>query len=162
MSLKGRDKRRRKRQRAAARRLAEHQRFDLGSIPEITVCPWVLANGQSCGKELAPFSLGYCEEHWPEHLQMRDIAFNIEMRSIALTTMQYAEYLETWEWKAKRAQAIALAGGRCRLCNRPQDNVILNVHHRTYDRRGYEDMDDLTVLCQDCHAKFHCKPVWPR
>lgn len=29
------------------------------------------------------------------------------------------------------------------------------VHHRTYERRGDENLNDLTTLCQPCHERFH-------
>ena len=41
---------------------------------------------------------------------------------------------------------------RCQLCN---TGGSLQVHHRTYQRRGYERLDDLTVLCRKCHERQH-------
>lgn len=67
-------------------------------------------------------------------------------------TMPYADYLQSPEWKAIRAQAIEAAGGRCQVCN---SSSHLNVHHRTYERRGAEGLQDLTVLCSECHSLFH-------
>lgn len=43
---------------------------------------------------------------------------------------------------------------KCQLCNR---EGTMNVHHKTYERLGEEQLNDLIVLCQDCHAKFHDK-----
>lgn len=71
-----------------------------------------------------------------------------------LHIMPYREYLQTDEWQETRMRMLKKAGFRCQLCNK-QGN--LNVHHRTYERRGYEDPKDLIVLCADCHAKFHDK-----
>ena len=51
-------------------------------------------------------------------------------------------------WRAIREQCLARDGYRCRLCNSPDD---LQAHHRTYERKGKEDLDDLTTLCQPCH-----------
>lgn len=64
----------------------------------------------------------------------------------------YREYLESPHWHLVRAAAIVKADYRCQLCNSP-DN--LQVHHRTYERRGEEKLSDVTVLCRDCHRKFH-------
>jgi hypothetical protein len=58
----------------------------------------------------------------------------------------------TPEWMERRALAIERAGNRCQVCYSGED---LNVHHRTYERRGNEDPEDLTVLCQQCHTWFH-------
>lgn len=70
-----------------------------------------------------------------------------------LSTMPYNEYLKTKHWKWIRGEKLKHAGYRCQMCNRK--DVSLHVHHRTYERRGYEDFSDLIVLCADCHAKFH-------
>jgi len=66
--------------------------------------------------------------------------------------MSYQEYLQTPEWAAKRQQILIRDEHRCRVCNGGEQ---LNVHHRTYERRGDEDLNDLTTLCQPCHEYFH-------
>lgn len=69
-----------------------------------------------------------------------------------LSTMPYNEYLLTPEWQEKRAYMLKRARYRCQLCN---ESKPLNVHHRTYERRGHEDYADLIVLCGDCHKLYH-------
>jgi hypothetical protein len=64
----------------------------------------------------------------------------------------YAQYLASPEWRKRRDEAIQRAEGRCQLCNSAQR---LQVHHRTYERRGNERPMDLTVLCEGCHQHFH-------
>lgn len=71
-----------------------------------------------------------------------------------LRSLPYDIYLQTEHWANKRTEAIRSAGGKCQLCN---STKRINVHHRTYDHRGDEPMSDLTVLCRECHAKFHYK-----
>jgi 5-methylcytosine-specific restriction endonuclease McrA len=66
--------------------------------------------------------------------------------------MPYADYLSTPYWRRKREGALARAGGRCQVCN---SSARLEVHHRDYARRGYEDAADLIVLCSGCHDLFH-------
>lgn len=66
--------------------------------------------------------------------------------------MNYDEYMQSDEWRERANQAIERAGNSCQLCN-SQDN--LHVHHRTYERLGWEKDMDLTVLCEDCHNHFH-------
>jgi hypothetical protein len=66
--------------------------------------------------------------------------------------MPYADYLQTPEWKDVRRFALVRANGRCQACNA---SVRLQVHHRTYARRGHELLDDVTVLCGGCHKAFH-------
>ncbi|MBA7673369.1 hypothetical protein ES703_81565 [subsurface metagenome] len=93
-----------------------------------------------------------CNLAWPAP-QADDLYFGV-LNLYWLRTMPYAEYLNTAHWQSVRAEALRRAAGRCQLCNAQSD---LHVHHRTYDRRGYEWPADLTVLCADCHAKFHDK-----
>jgi 5-methylcytosine-specific restriction endonuclease McrA len=70
-----------------------------------------------------------------------------------LKTMPYAEYLKTEHWQQIRNRSLRHAGYRCQICN--AKDVPLNVHHRTYERRGEEITRDLIVLCKDCHELFH-------
>ena len=76
------------------------------------------------------------------------------LMSYKLHTMPYNEYLKTDHWKEVRSEALHTAEYKCQLCN---TSNALQVHHRTYERRGYEDIKDLTVLCRHCHAKHHDK-----
>jgi hypothetical protein len=69
-----------------------------------------------------------------------------------LKTMPYRDYLQSDEWKTTRRRALKRAQFRCQVCNKGES---LNVHHRTYERRGEERNDDLLVLCQPCHELFH-------
>jgi len=66
--------------------------------------------------------------------------------------INYADYLKSAAWKSKAEEAKIRSGNRCQLCNRTGK---LHAHHRTYERLGNERPEDLTVLCEDCHAKFH-------
>ena len=70
-----------------------------------------------------------------------------------LKSMPYPEYLRTPEWQARRKQHLKSAGYRCQVCN--SSGVIIDVHHRTYERRGEEYYKDLIALCRECHSTFH-------
>lgn len=78
----------------------------------------------------------------------------IDAHRRTLEGMPYEDYLRTDAWKMRREQALRDAGNKCQLCYSPK---YLDVHHKTYERRGHELPQDLTVLCRDCHAKFHNK-----
>lgn len=71
-----------------------------------------------------------------------------------LKTMPYKEYLQTEEWQSIRIKALKRFGFKCHVCNSTKK---LNVHHKTYENRGNENLNDLIVLCEDCHAKYHDK-----
>jgi hypothetical protein len=75
-------------------------------------------------------------------------------RARELQFMPYRQYLLTPEWAERRRVTIIRAGHRCQVCNKPGS---LDVHHRTYVRRGDELPADLTVLCDGCHALYHGK-----
>lgn len=66
----------------------------------------------------------------------------------------YADYLKSERWATLSSLAKHLAGWRCRVCNGAE--IYLETHHRSYQRIGKPDeIDDLTVLCADCHGIFH-------
>lgn len=69
-----------------------------------------------------------------------------------LREMRYADFLASPEWAFTRKLALRRAGHRCQGCN---DSDNLEVHHRTYERRGEEAPGDLTVLCSGCHTAVH-------
>lgn len=69
-----------------------------------------------------------------------------------LCSLPYADYLQTEHWQKTRTEALERALHCCQVCNSPTQ---LNVHHRTYERRGNELPEDLIVLCQSCHQLFH-------
>jgi len=61
-------------------------------------------------------------------------------------------YLQSDHWQKIKKEALREAKGLCQLCNKDQ---FVNVHHRTYENLGHEDIKDVIVLCLDCHSKFH-------
>ncbi len=69
-----------------------------------------------------------------------------------LGTMPYRDYLQTPEWQETRKAALRRARYCCQACS---STFRLNVHHRTYARRGQELNSDLIVLCAGCHQLFH-------
>jgi len=64
----------------------------------------------------------------------------------------YADYLQSTEWRVRRADALEAAGFRCQRCGHMYG---LDVHHVTYERLGNERPEDLVVLCRVCHAELH-------
>lgn len=69
---------------------------------------------------------------------------------------EYEAYIKSKEWKAIRVAAIEQAGNRCSRCGfTPKSLRQLHVHHLTYERFGHETLDDVAVLCRECHAMLH-------
>jgi hypothetical protein len=78
-----------------------------------------------------------------------DVQANI---ALLLKWLPYDLYLRSPHWKRVRNAALERAHHRCQVCNAAGR---LEVHHRTYDRRGQEQLEDVTVLCRNCHETFH-------
>lgn len=75
--------------------------------------------------------------------------------------MEYEDYLQSPEWKQRAEELKERAGNRCQLCNASDQECVLHVHHRTYERIGNEEPMDLFVLCELCHARTHLQPWKP-
>jgi len=60
----------------------------------------------------------------------------------------YAEYLRTPRWVGFSQRVREHWGQRCAVCNA---GGPLEVHHRTYERLGKEEMTDVLPLCAGCH-----------
>jgi restriction endonuclease Mrr len=80
-------------------------------------------------------------------------------RLAELRAMPYRLYLRTPEWRRTRAAALARADNACSLDVRHTES--LEVHHRTYERRGAELVTDLVVLCHSCHHLHHAEHGLP-
>ncbi len=66
--------------------------------------------------------------------------------------MDYSSYIQSEQWHARRRARLDFARRRCEICNRSEN---LEVHHRTYERLGNEELEDLLVVCSRCHDTFH-------
>jgi|LGVF01.1.fsa_nt_gb 5-methylcytosine-specific restriction endonuclease McrA len=56
-------------------------------------------------------------------------------------------------WKKKRNWVLKKADYRCERCG--ADNKQLYVNHKTYERVGYEEQENLIAVCKSCHGKLH-------
>jgi 5-methylcytosine-specific restriction endonuclease McrA len=67
--------------------------------------------------------------------------------------MTYHQYILSRRWRDNPARLAELeaSGFRCRLCNADGTESSLEVHHRTYQNLGNEQVGDLTTLCRRCH-----------
>lgn len=76
--------------------------------------------------------------------------------------MNYKAYLKSPEWQALRKQvferALRNAGstnlhGVCEKCGYEPWKPCLQVHHKDYSRIGKEKLEDLILLCPNCHKQ---------
>lgn len=68
-----------------------------------------------------------------------------------MTKEEYANYLASNEWKARRIRRLMMDRCTCQICGEDGENV----HHISYKNLGNETMDDLVTLCKTCHWKQH-------
>lgn len=69
---------------------------------------------------------------------------------------QYQLYLDSDEWRAKRALVLRRAAGLCEGCRlRPP----VQVHHLTYEHVGDEFLWELVAVCLACHERAHGRPT---
>lgn len=75
---------------------------------------------------------------------------------IELKKLLYNDFLKTAYWAIVRNYVVDQSRGKCEICGKKKH---LHVHHKTYKNHGFEhaNLDDLMVLCEICHAKFHDK-----
>lgn len=68
----------------------------------------------------------------------------------------YLLFLDSDYWAYVRKIKLEQSHYKCQLCGGRQK---LNVHHNTYEHHYNEHshLEDLVVLCDKCHAKFHNK-----
>ena len=55
-------------------------------------------------------------------------------------------------WQRVRPLALKTADHACELCAATE---ALEVHHRTYERLGFERPGDVLALCHDCYREHH-------
>ena len=65
------------------------------------------------------------------------------------------KYLSSKHWKLMRQKAYKYFGGKCQRCGDYISPNIANVHHRIYKRLGNENITDLILYCDHCHACIH-------
>jgi 5-methylcytosine-specific restriction endonuclease McrA len=75
--------------------------------------------------------------------------------------MEYSEFVKTDYWRLVREAVIEVRGGQCAVC---ENTKSLIVHHRSYRNHGMEHrhLEDLVVLCWDCHSKIHADKAKPK
>jgi hypothetical protein len=85
---------------------------------------------------------------WREQLFKRE-------RLSELGLKRFEDYFETAHWKEFRRAAFEdqrkrLGYNQCEL--RGERNVMLIVHHLTYERLGAELLSDVRIVCKGCHS----------
>ena len=69
-----------------------------------------------------------------------------------MTSNAYGAYLRSTHWRRLRERYRRQRPWRCGVC---ETSGALELHHKTYERLGAEQLDDLIPLCQSCHPLLH-------
>ena len=105
-------------------------------------------------RDRLPQLFGFEQQEMDKIIRAMEMDRRERAKRETLEGMPYEDYLKTPHWYQTREDALRTARRRCQLCNSTR---YLEVHHRTYERRGHELPEDLIVLCKNCHAKHHDK-----
>lgn len=76
-----------------------------------------------------------------------------EIEKLILESDKRGIYERTTEWRTRCKIKKQIANYKCEECKKKKKS--LHVHHKTYERYGNENHEDLKILCQPCHANFH-------
>ena len=69
---------------------------------------------------------------------------------------KYKDYRKSKEWEGLKNDALNRANNTCEVCGKSAHVV----HHKTYPANFKNDnLDNLQVLCKDCHYKIHKKQI---
>lgn len=61
---------------------------------------------------------------------------------------------QTGAYRELRTSRLRMAGNRCEECGA---NHALQLHHRHYNTLGREKIDDVVILCDQCHERETCR-----
>jgi hypothetical protein len=64
---------------------------------------------------------------------------------------KYLDYIASSQWKRLRDAKIEATGGVCERCGISKFSARLEVHHLHYRTFKKERLEDLQVLCPNCH-----------
>lgn len=77
-----------------------------------------------------------------------------------IKAMPYQLFLKTAYWKLTAKKVRRNADYSCDMCRHQSPSQMLDVHHKSYKKHGYEatsGLNDLVCLCRTCHEFEHKK-----
>ena len=66
--------------------------------------------------------------------------------------IEYPDYLQSPEWKAKRVLVLNRSAGMCEACG---EKRATQIHHLTYAHKYNEFLFELVAVCDTCHTRLH-------
>ena len=80
------------------------------------------------------------------------VTYKSKTKTLDKNKIEYRKYLKSEHWINFRDEALNHYGRKCSNCGSEKS---LNVHHLTYKNRGHEKLEDVVVLCHNCHNEIH-------
>lgn len=77
--------------------------------------------------------------------------FELPLPQHEVSWIEYHRHMNSAKWHRTRRAKLAQQSC-CEVCDSKEQ---LDVHHKTYKRFGNERLEDLVVLCRNCHDAFH-------
>ena len=78
-------------------------------------------------------------------------------------TIHGEEYLFGADLTARRRQVYEIYGGTCRTCCKAVSWEQFHMHHiKSKGRLGCDALENLCVLCPNCHAALHVRPMFTK
>lgn len=71
--------------------------------------------------------------------------------------MTYRQYLKADYWMSFRQKALEYYNNTCDWCSATSEESTLHVHHVRYGEWFDEQLEDVILLCANCHSKAHGK-----
>ena len=84
--------------------------------------------------------------------RVEDIDQRVSNGSFNPKSREYHLYLRSKKWQRIKRRKLQRANFKCERCN---SNLMLQVHHKTYQHVYHEPLEDLIVLCEVCHLDKH-------
>jgi len=72
------------------------------------------------------------------------------------TCLTYKKYLQSKHWKnIKIRYANSKLNHNCVVCGVLKETKYMHHHHKSYKRIGNERLNDIIILCEQCHSQAH-------
>ena len=69
-----------------------------------------------------------------------------------ISSAEKLAYMKTEQWKQLKSIRLRIAQNKCECCGSTNK---LHLHHVNYERLTQELIEDVAILCEECHNKVH-------
>ncbi len=87
--------------------------------------------------------------------------YNHDETKYQLFLQKKKRYLQSDKWQKIRLKVLKRDHYQCLLCGNGVPQTTLNVHHITYKNIFKENLEDLKLLCEQCHENLHYSLGYP-